>query len=606
MSSSRAVLLRNVLRVLGPLSLLLTVYIYLYPVFGQCAFPLPVGHHTDRNNHPPHAGGTSDDAFAAFVSTLKLHLPPSLGGYAVAGGGGGGNDGDTQLDAATRRPTRLAPFRLLALGDPQLEGDTSIPNAHSASFPNLASAIEHVTFQTSDLILRERIRQVLHNVIDFWFLDIPSTVESVRKRVDLFGNDYYLAHIFRTMRWWTVPTHVAVLGDLLGSQWIEDDEFSARADRYWTRVVRGAERVPDHLALYPADEYDLSGYLGAAPFSDEDAEAWTARVINVAGNHDIGYAGDVTAERLARFEQFFGKANYELRFELPPGLLTAAGAATVYNETTNPDSNRLVPELRIINVNDMVLDTPAESAEIQDETYGFINAAINTASAVEYEGHFTVVLTHIPLFKPEGVCTDAPFFAFHDEDGSLREQNLLSEDASRGFLQGLFGMHGDVEAPGRGKGRRGVILNGHDHEGCDTYHYINQSHAIPDDEREWEAVRWAAAQDEALVHREGFPGLREITVRSMMGAFGGNAGLLSAWFDEDTWEWQFEYATCAFGREHIWWVVHVMDLVTILGVVAYGGLALAETVTQKPVAVSKTAKPVSVQKTVSIGGDVKL
>ena len=59
------------------------------------------------------------------------------------------------------------------------------------------------------------------------------------------------------------------------------------------------------------------------------------------------------------------------------------------------------------------------------------------------------------------------------------------------------------------------------------------------------------------------PGIRELTVRSIMGGYGGNAGLLSAWFDEDEWEWKFEFENCALGTQYVWWGIHALDLVTI-------------------------------------------
>ncbi|TPX16253.1 uncharacterized protein E0L32_003902 [Thyridium curvatum] len=539
--SSPAALLRHVLRLLVPVCALLTSYLYLYPVFQTCGFPLP-----SENNATGQPRSSGVSSHSPFVETAKLHLP-----FLRSSAG----------NATHPTPSRLAPFRLLALGDPQLEGDTSIPNARGASFPHLNSIVDHLTFRSEHASLRFRLRQTLHDVVDFWFEDIPNTLESIRKRIDLLGNDFYLAHIYRTVRWWSRPTHITVLGDLLGSQWLDDEEFERRADRFWNRVVRGGERVPDDIARFPSDEYDLGGYLHPEP--SNETESWTRRIINVAGNHDIGYAGDINNDRLGRFERLFGRANYELRFELPPGAISEDAAATVYDEQTNSDSDRLHPELRIINLNDMNLDTPVLSTEIQDATYDFINAVINTASAVEYKGHFTVVLTHVPLYKDEGICVDPPFFAFHDHDGSLKEQNQLSSDATRGFLEGIFGFSGDTMAPGNGQGRKGVILNGHDHEGCDTYHFIDQMKGAGPSERDWEAMRWLPARDGGIVASRGRPGVREITVRSMMGDFGGNAGLLSAWFDEEAWEWRFEYATCALGRQHFWWVVHILDLVAV-------------------------------------------
>ncbi|KAK0719151.1 hypothetical protein B0H67DRAFT_532761 [Lasiosphaeris hirsuta] len=528
---SPTAILRNGLRFLFPVAVALTAYLYLYPVLNSCAFPLP----------PTAPGHNADTGRTAFLETAKRHWP-----FATT---------DNSTEAA--RPP--APFRLLALGDPQLEGDTSIPIDYLGVFPHVKSLFRHVAFQTHHDGLRHRMRASLHDVVDIFFEDTYNLAESLRKRIDLFGNDFYLAHIYRTLHWWTLPTHVTVLGDLVGSQWLDDSEFARRADRYWHRVFAGGERVPDDVALYPADEYDLSGYLGAA---NDSESVWTRRIINVAGNHDIGYAGDINEDRVARFEDAFGKLNYELRFELP--ITDPDVSQTIFHEATNPHSTRLVPELRIVVLNDMNLDTPAASTALQDATYAFINKVINTAAAVEFAGHFTLILTHVPLYKPAGVCVDDPLFEFHDHDGSLREQNQLSAPASRGFLEGILGMSGDVSAPGRGRGRRGVVLNGHDHEGCDTWHFVNQSRPV-EGENEWEVRRWRQAVKAGVVGREELPGVREITVRSMMGDFGGNAGLLSIWFDETAWEWRVEYATCPLGTQHLWWTVHILDLLVVVG-----------------------------------------
>lgn len=538
-------LLRHVLRLLVPLSVILTVYLYFYPVFLSCAFSLPISPTNPRRN-----------GLSSFFETIKLHTSSNTAAAA------------TTQDATTSPTSRLrvAPFRLLALGDPQLEGDTSIPNAYQeSSFPHLHTFFTRLVYRSDDYpTFRTSVKQAFHDLVDFYFDDIPNTLESIRKRIDLFGNDFYLAHQYRTLKWWTVPTHVTVLGDLVGSQWISDEEFEKRGWRYWNRVFKDGERVPDDVAIWPQEVYDVAGQLGVSLYN----ETWQARILNVAGNHDIGYAGDLTKERMDRFERMYGKANYELRFELPASMLSPEAAATIRNETAEESDgaaqqdDRLIPELRIVLLNDMNLDTPVVDSDLQDQTYNFINSVINTATAVEYKGHFTVVLTHVPLYKPEGICVDAPLFTFHDEDGTLKEQNQLSSDASKGFVEGIFGLSGDSSAPANGQGRRGVILNGHDHEGCDTYHFINQT--LHGDDREWETKTWNEASKAGIVDDPSLPGVRELTVRSMMGDFGGNAGLLSAWFDEDSWEWHYEFDQCALGTQHIWWAAHIMDLITLV------------------------------------------
>ncbi|OWP00275.1 hypothetical protein B2J93_3801 [Marssonina coronariae] len=516
--------LRYALLTLVPPCLVLSVYLYLYPVFHLCAFPSP-----EQNTH------------AEYIRTLRHHTP-----------------------FASKGAAKVAPFRLLALGDPQLEGESSVPDAEAASFPHLSKFWEDALRPdgTRHNAL-ERLRLRLHHLIDFYLDDIPKALRVYHKRLDHIGNDYYLGHIYRTMHWWTDPTHVTVLGDLVGSQWIDDDEFESRGWRYWNRVFRGGVKVSEELAW--------RGQGHDTPVLGEDPAEWKKRIINVAGNHDVGYAGDLTQERMARFTRVFGNPNYEMRFRLPVNSTTdsAAGGA----------AQRPVPELRIVVLNDMNLDTPAGSREMQDETYGFLNSVITSSEDVARPAHFTIVLTHIPMYKDAGICVDGPFFDFFDGQfgNGVKEQNHLSKDATKGFLEGIFGMSGNSDAPGAGFGRNGIILNGHDHEGCNVYHYINQS-STP--ERQWEATTWKKALDHHLDEQTSLPGLREVTVRSMMGDFAGNAGLMSLWFDEETWDWKFEFADCELGTQHIWWLVHILDLIAAGLALAYGALLLVQVVSR--------------------------
>lgn len=623
--------LRNALLILVPLSITLTSYLYLYPVFHLCAFPSP-----------------GQDAISSYLDIIPQHVP-----------------------LLHHKPTSVAPFRLLALGDPQLEGDTSL-NRNAKSFPNFSK------FWKDALLLEgrrhgllQRIRLSLHDLVDFYFEDIPNILEYCRKRIDLVGNDYYLAHIYRTLHWWTKPTHVSVLGDLLGSQWISDEEFETRGQRYWDRVFKHGKRVEDEMAFQHSES---EGECQAMVLGED--EAWDRRIINIAGNHDIGYAGDLSPERLLRFERTFGKANYELRFQLPEENLSHRLDANSSVIDTGKVEEKPRPELRIVVLNDMNLDSPVLSQSLQEETYSFLNKVITASQPVTQPAHFTLILTHIPLYKPSGVCIDGPFFTYHHDPSlgsGIREQNHLSRDASKGFLEGLLGMSGDTSVDGGGRGRKGLIINGHDHEGCDVWHFINQtavesgdSGGSPDEvvtvpvesgdsgsprdevvtvpieetetaievevetetETEMETVKETkketetsalgietnleldiaisialtpdsssspspptTAQDQTtqlspptwqvLPYLQALsssipspsptasiPGTREITLRSMMGDFGGSAGLLSLWFDESSWEWKYEFETCALGAQHIWWVVHIVDVITLgVGVV---------------------------------------
>lgn len=464
-------ILRRILALLIPLSVFSTTYLYFYPTFQHCGFP------------------------------LQSNL------------------------------TRPAPFRLLALGDPQLEGDSSLPDPDAALFPSLAQLWHDLVASDS---VSQRVLAARYCLGELFQSDIPRIFQSYQKRLDLLGNDYYLAHIYQTLYRELDPTHVTVLGDLLGSQWVSDEEFENRGWRFWKRVFKDGLRVDDGVAT--------GIHVGTLGQDD----SWKRRVINVAGNHDVGYAGDLTVERVQRFEKIFGRANWETRFVLP-------------SEGADHDISAL-PGLRIVVLNSLNLDTPAIDQELQGEAYKFINGIITASRPVEDQTSATILLTHVPLHKAEGVCVDGPWFDFYSEDegGGLKEQNHLSYNAGKGILEGIYGMSGNPAAPHGGLGRNGIILTGHDHEGCDVYHHLP---ADPDPaSRRWTAEKWNHSRQ---YRDEAIPGIREITVRSMMGEFGGNAGLLSAWFNEDMQRWQFEYSTCSLGVQHIWWAIHVLDMVTI-------------------------------------------
>ena len=488
--------LHRVLLVLIIASTLSTTYLYFYPFFHCCTFPFR---------------DVPSNLSSPFLKSFTLSL------------------------ARIASPDEVkAPFRLLVFGDPQLEGDTSIPkveDGYFATIRDLKHSLESAsTFASLRSILGDALEQV-------FTVDLPAKVQAWRKQTDLIGNDYYLAHIYRTLHRQTQPTHVAVLGDLLGSQWIDDEEFDRRGRRFWQRVFHHGQKVEDDIMEDATTEV----------LSADDA--WKRRIINIAGNHDVGYAGDMTVERLQRFEYQFGKANWEITFRLPS------------HDIGNGTQGVSIPGLRLIILNSMNLDTPALSQELQTQTYDFINSVITRSKPVEDLTTGTILLTHIPLHKEPGICADSPFFTFHDNGEGVKEQNHLSLHGSKGILEGIYGMSGNVDAPASGRGRNGIILTGHDHEGCDVYHYLPPTTDEEGRARDWNVTRWSDAG--VIAGREDIPGIREITVRSMMGDFGGNAGLLSAWYDERVGKWRFAYSSCSIGVQHIWWAVHVLLIVTL-------------------------------------------
>jgi hypothetical protein len=702
---------------LAPVAFLGTTWLYLYPLFHGCNFP----------------------------------VPPTQG---------------------------HAPFRLLALGDPQLEGDSKLPDPNAPIFPSLRYLGQDVAWEDTLGAKFAVIKRAGEGALQ----DAGRWLKGKRKAIDLWGNDWYLAHIVRQTRWWARPTHIAVLGDLLGSQWITDGEFEKRAGRYWGRVMRGLEMVParvfgiheeekesgeesesskrqdhdvgeehveqghdegdggkEHSMLHDAnvdaeeatqdsaekesensnegtgeqmdqekqhnqgDNLDADhegpqddirdgsehsnnveservvqanqGEEGQSVVADEREsqgnseeendhmqaeqsepkpeetqeeehkplrkpswggttevlgadEAWAHRVINIAGNHDVGYAGDLDESRIARFEKAFGSVNWDIWFTLPSDTNTSEASD---NDSDTP------PALRIIVLNTMNIDAPAWSYELQSETYSFMNHIITTSRAVQDKTHATILLTHIPLEKEPGICVDSPYFNYFDDGQGVREQNMLSEHSSKTVLQGVYGMSDNVFAVGEGFGRRGIVLNGHDHEGCDVMHFVRQEGVydacdietvrqedaywpppppspprvpetfetspanpfvddatcpIPEPTPSeptpavWRAQRFPTrafditrdpnTNTTSCTSIEKSPHLREITLRSMMGDFSGHAGFLSAWFDEEKGEWVFEFASCGVGIQHWWWAVHSVDFSLVVVLLLAAGCWLVE------------------------------
>ncbi|EAW11418.1 uncharacterized protein ACLA_091160 [Aspergillus clavatus NRRL 1] len=555
-------LLSRVLNALIPLAIASSLYLYLYPIFQGCAFPLP----TSQNEHPSSSPfGTNNP----LLYTLSQHLRSQLA-----------------ADSA-------AAFRLLVLADPQLEGDSSLPSPEeelSARILYYWTLIRRSALESPSPFHPDVFSNLTAAVHTLFVEDVPRALLAAQKRVDLLGNDFYLAHIYRTLHWWTRPTHVTVLGDLIGSQWVTDEEFDQRGGRYWNRVFREGERVSDEITITGSAGYGAGAGAGAgdAPQLEElnaTHSVWERRIINIAGNHDIGYAGDASEARIERFERVFGRANWDIRFQYTPPNATA---------------DSVKPTLHLINLNTLTLDGPALSAEVQSNSYAFINDLITHRTyPVEDRTTFTLLLTHLPLHKKEGICTDGPYFTYFEFDdtdgpndvprfkeGGLREQNHLSDQLSAGgVLQGIFGMSGNTDAAGGGWGRNGLILNGHDHTGCDVVHFVNRSivttafekntgeMSIETEESPAPSWTWAAKRYNSRRPEERLdaPSIREVTLRAMMGEYGGNAGLLSVWFDATPGvnEWQYEITMCMAGVQHIWWAVHVLDIVTVLLLLLY-------------------------------------
>lgn len=367
------------------------------------------------------------------------------------------------------------------------------------------------------------------------------------KRLDNFGNDYYLRHIYTLLKHRLQPDFVAMMGDLVSSQWTGDSEFYNRTRRIIQRSFpRPREQALTELEFIEKHEnVDWRDYMnkfydrinnGAHKsfeyYHNEDVYDWyngtfidsqtgtntEPLFLNVTGNHDIGY-GDTTFQHMARWLKLFGKVNYWIEYD---------------NDTDHP--------WRIVMLDSLALDGPMLQEEFKTYTWNFIE----TLKRREYKGA-TILLTHVPMYKREGLCKDGPNFEYYnatgchgcspDRVGLLKSQNHLAAGTSQEVLDAVFG-----------HGTSGIILTGHDHYGCDNYY------SFIDADKGWVASK-SIDSDKWI---------REITVRSIMGDFDGTMGIMTGHFDRDEKKWDFDYTQCKFAVQHVWWAAQVTSLLAIL------------------------------------------
>lgn len=362
------------------------------------------------------------------------------------------------------------------------------------------------------------------------------------KRLDNYGNDHYLGHIYRTMQNRLAPSHVAVMGDQFLSQWILDSEFYNRTHRFVNRLFpRDLEyKATVEETWSKHEDYDWVRWLQAETkmLAEErfslrnynDVYDWVypersvpnhdnPLFVNLTGNHDIGYSGDATWQHMARFHHLFGQNNYVITY------------------------NRGTPaEWRMVVLDSLTLDGPALQEEFREFTWGFLNSL--NASNLDFHGS-TVLLTHIPMFKKAGLCADGPDHRWYEnyarepyKNGKLRSQNHLSYESTQKVL--------DVVFPNKEK--PGLILTGHDHVGCSSYYsHVNG---------EWVGEKTPITSDRAPIH--------EVVVRAMMGEYDGQTGIVTGVFNKSAGYWDFHFSYCSFVIQHWWWASKVAALVSLL------------------------------------------
>ena len=209
----------------------------------------------------------------------------------------------------------------------------------------------------------------------------------------------------------------------------------------------------------------------------------------------------MTPERLDRWERIFGPTNFAVNLNVGERCL------------------------RLIILNNLNMDGPATFQDLQAETYEFIEGVSSLPKP-----DALILFTHIPLSKPGGICVDNPSIEYWWENGPIHEQNHLSKFSSSWIMDAFF--TSNETASGM---LPGVIVNGHDHEGCDTVHYLdyenkeNKSGSVI-----WKQMRFSDSNSTMSNCLKKGAAIREITVRSIMGDFQGNTGLMTARFDNNS------------------------------------------------------------------------
>jgi hypothetical protein len=217
-------------------------------------------------------------------------------------------------------------------------------------------------------------------------------------------NDLYMKVIVSNLVYNLQPSYVAVMGDLFSYQGTTDDEFDERLVRY-RDIFESA----------------LS----------------TSSIINVTGNHDLGYGDEISEKVITRFEKSFGSSNFH--FHYPLGL------------DLNNDSKVDMATFGILN--NLLMD-PSRERGIQYDVWAFTGELASLRKQRPHEP--LIILSHIPLYKQIG-CVDKPFTLWSDS-GYVRKQNQLSQLSTHHIL--------DFVEPD-------VILMGHDHHGC-VYNHTNK------------------------------------------------------------------------------------------------------------------------------------
>ncbi|KAL0488631.1 hypothetical protein AKO1_015675 [Acrasis kona] len=202
-------------------------------------------------------------------------------------------------------------------------------------------------------------------------------------------NDWYFWLIMRNVYYFMRPDYVFTMGDVFSSQYIDMDEFGHRLSRF-NKIFGSNFREPKG----------------------------SIKLVNLTGNHDVGYGDDLPLYRLSNFERHFGQQNTVRDF---------AGH-------------------KLVTINSLTLDGTRDHS-IKQGTWDFLE---NTAKQLKSDDK-VLLFIHVPLHKPKGACYDPPNIIMNHDNSAPIEQTMVSESSSRAVLSKL---------------KPKYIFTGHDHVGC--------------------------------------------------------------------------------------------------------------------------------------------
>ncbi|KAI0682059.1 Metallo-dependent phosphatase-like protein, partial [Cytidiella melzeri] len=245
---------------------------------------------------------------------------------------------------------------------------------------------------------------------------------------------------------------------------------------------------------------------GQYAMSDDEYESYLRRtkdmfaidestpVYYLTGNHDVGIGSSDEWSKFARDRWLSHFGPLQQRLKIANHTLVLLDAPGLVEE----ERKRVVSGMSF----------PCWTAANPNGPIAF---AQQSAEVVHSERHPTVLLTHIPLFRPRDTSC-----------GPLREHGTIREGSGYGYQNTLDYLVSNMHLEGI---RPSVIFSGDDHDYCEVHHPIRPSDDIP--LSELHSVKEVSVKSFSMamgIRRPGYPGQPPLTL-SQKRAFEEHRGL---------------------------------------------------------------------------------